>query len=59
MIVIDSLCLEKLSAFESVSLSPRTVCHCIEKSDSVNDSLRPAVAQILMPSLSLMMKATI
>ncbi|KAG0720046.1 General transcription factor II-I repeat domain-containing protein 2 [Chionoecetes opilio] len=41
MVVIDSLCPEKRSAFESVSLSPRTVCRRIEEmSDSVNDSLK-------------------
>ncbi|KAG0715324.1 General transcription factor II-I repeat domain-containing protein 2 [Chionoecetes opilio] len=41
MVVIDSLCPEKSSAFESVSLSPRTVCRRIEEmSDSVSDSLK-------------------
>ena len=34
MVVIDSLCPE------SVSLSPRTVCCCIEMSDSMNSSLK-------------------
>ena len=46
MVVLDFLCPEKRSAFESVSLSYRTVGHRIEKmSDSVNDLLR-FVAQI-------------
>ncbi|KAG0729770.1 General transcription factor II-I repeat domain-containing protein 2 [Chionoecetes opilio] len=41
MVVMDSLCPEKRSAFESVSLSPRTVCRRIEEmSDRVNDSLK-------------------
>ena len=41
MVVIDSLCPEKRSAFESVSLSLCTVCRCIEEmSDSVNNSLK-------------------
>ena len=41
MAVIDSLCPEKRSAFENVSLTLRTVCCCIEEmSDSLNDSLK-------------------
>ena len=41
MVVINSLYPEKRSTFESVSLSSRTVCLCIEKmSDSMNDSLK-------------------
>ena len=41
MVAIESFCPEKRSAFESVSLLPRTVCRRIEEmSDSVNDSLK-------------------
>ena len=51
MVVIDSLCPEKRSVFESESLSPHTVCRHIEMSDSMNNSLR-SFAQILLSSLS-------
>ncbi|KAG0723767.1 General transcription factor II-I repeat domain-containing protein 2 [Chionoecetes opilio] len=54
MVVIDTLCPEKRSAFESVSLSPRTVCHRIEEmSDSVNDSLKTCCSNFAAFSLAL------
>ncbi|KAG0717726.1 General transcription factor II-I repeat domain-containing protein 2 [Chionoecetes opilio] len=54
MVVIDSLCPEKRSAFESVSLSPRTVCRRIEEmSDSVNDSLKNCCSNFYAFSLAL------
>ncbi|KAG0712678.1 General transcription factor II-I repeat domain-containing protein 2A [Chionoecetes opilio] len=54
MVVIDSLCPEKRSAFESVSLSPRTVCRRIEEmSDSVNDSLKTCCSNFDAFSLAL------
>ena len=53
MVVIDSLCPGKCSAFHHTHSC--TVCRRIEMSDSVNDLLRP-VAQILMPSLSVLMR---
>ncbi|KAG0718983.1 General transcription factor II-I repeat domain-containing protein 2 [Chionoecetes opilio] len=54
MVVIDSLCPEKRSAFESVSLSPRTVCRRIEEmSASVNDSLKTCCSNFDAFSLAL------
>ncbi|KAG0721741.1 General transcription factor II-I repeat domain-containing protein 2 [Chionoecetes opilio] len=53
MVVIDSLCPEKRSAFESVSQSPRTVCRRIEMSDSVNDSLKTCCSNFNAFSLAL------
>ncbi|KAG0714799.1 General transcription factor II-I repeat domain-containing protein 2 [Chionoecetes opilio] len=53
MVVIDSLCPEKRSAFESVSLSPRTVCRRIEMSHSVNDSLKTCCSNFDAFSLAL------
>ncbi|KAG0708050.1 General transcription factor II-I repeat domain-containing protein 2 [Chionoecetes opilio] len=53
MVVIDSLCPEKHSAFESGSLSPRTVCRRIEMSDSVNDSLKTCCSNFDAFSLAL------
>ncbi|KAG0718024.1 General transcription factor II-I repeat domain-containing protein 2 [Chionoecetes opilio] len=50
MVVIDSLC----SAFEILSLSPRTVCRRIkEMSDSVNDSLKTCCSNFDAFSLAL------
>ncbi|KAG0727272.1 General transcription factor II-I repeat domain-containing protein 2 [Chionoecetes opilio] len=54
MVVIDSLCPEKRSAFESVSLSPRTVCRRIEEmSDSVKDWLKTCCSNFDAFSLAL------
>ncbi|KAG0727511.1 General transcription factor II-I repeat domain-containing protein 2 [Chionoecetes opilio] len=54
MVVIDSLCPVKRSAFDSVSLSPRTVCRRIEEmSDRVNDSLKTCCSNFDAFSLAL------
>ena len=54
MVVIDSLCPEKRSTFESVSLSPRTVYRPTEEmSDSVNDLLKTCCSNFDAFSLAL------
>ena len=54
MVVIDSLCPEKRSTFESVSLSPRTVYRPTEEmSDSMNDLLKTCCSNFDAFSLAL------
>ena len=54
MAVVDSVCPEQRSVFESVSLSSRTVLRRIEEmSDNVHDSLKTRISTLVAFSLAL------
>ena len=51
--VVDSVCPEQRSVFESVSLSSRTVRRRIEMSDNLHDSLKTRISTLVAFSLAL------